>query len=94
MRDMEKFEISLEELEAQHTELVPERIEMRRWWRRRRHPHSGSSFCVGGAVQNCDSVVVNTGSNTGFGHHHGFWVRHGIIFVPTHGGGDAIRISQ
>ena len=92
---MEKFELSLEELEAQHVELVPERVEMRRFFRRRRpNLRSGNSFCVGGVVQNCDSVVVNTGSNTGFGHHHGFWVRHGIIFVPTHGGGDAIRISQ
>ena len=93
---MEKFELSLEELEAQsRVELWPERIEMRRFFRRRRpNLRSGNSFCVGGAVQNCDSVVVNTGSNTGFGHHHGFWVKNGIIFVPTHGGGDAIRISQ
>jgi len=44
---MEKFELSLEELEAQHVELVPDRIEMRR--RRRR-----------GLRQDCDSAAVNT----------------------------------
>ncbi len=93
---MEKFELSLEELEAQHVELVPERIEMRRWWTRRRNPRSNSSICVGGAFQDCDSVAVSTGSNPSFGHHHGFWVKGGNIFVPTHGGGApaAIRISQ
>ena len=47
---MEKTEIrglSLEELEAQHIELLPERIEMRR--RRRR-----------GFRQDCDNAAVNT----------------------------------
>jgi hypothetical protein len=47
---MEKTEIrglSLEELEGQHVELLPERIEMRR--RRRR-----------GLRQDCDSAAVNT----------------------------------
>jgi len=48
---MEKFELSLEELEAQHVELVPDRIEMRRRNRRRR----------GGHLQDCDSAFVNTG---------------------------------
>jgi len=59
---MEKTEIrglSLEELEAQHVELVPDRIEMRRWRRRRnhnRHNHGG-----GGFTQDCDQATVNTG---------------------------------
>ena len=44
---MQKFEMSLEELEAQHVELLPERIEMRR--RKRR-----------GRRQDCDSAFVNT----------------------------------
>jgi hypothetical protein len=50
---MEKTEIrglSLEELEAQHVELVPERIEMRRRRRGR-----------GGFRQDCDNAFVNTG---------------------------------
>jgi hypothetical protein len=51
VRDMEKFELSLEELEAQHVELVPDRIEMRRRNRRRR----------GGHLQDCDQATVNTG---------------------------------
>jgi hypothetical protein len=49
---MEKTEIrglTLEELEAQHVELVPERIEMRRRRRNR-----------GGFVQDCDQATVNT----------------------------------
>jgi len=48
---MEKTEIrglTLEELEAQHVELLPERIEMRR---RRK----------GGFRQDCDQAFVNTG---------------------------------
>ena len=63
---MEKTEIrglSLEELEAQHVELVPDRIEMRRWRRRRnhnRHNHGGGGG-GGGFTQDCDSAVVNTG---------------------------------
>ena len=49
--------LSLEELEAQHVELLPDRIEMRRWnRRRRRNRHHG-----GGFLQDCDSAVVNTG---------------------------------
>ena len=44
---MEKFEMSLAELEGQHAELLPERIEMRR--RRRR-----------GFRQDCDNAAVNT----------------------------------
>jgi len=59
---MEKTEIrglSLEELEAQHVELVPDRIEMRRWRRRRNHNRGGGGG--GGFVQDCDSAVVNTG---------------------------------
>jgi hypothetical protein len=51
VRDMEKYEMSLEELEAQHVELLPDRVEMRR--RRRRHR--------GGFVQDCDNAFVNTG---------------------------------
>ena len=57
---MEKTEIrglSLEELEAQHVELVPDRIEMRRFNRRRRNRHRNG----GGFLQDCDSAVVNTG---------------------------------
>ena len=46
---MEKYEMSLEELEAQHVELLPERIEMRRRRRNR-----------GGFVQDCDQATVNT----------------------------------
>ena len=57
---MEKTEIrglSLEELEAQHVELLPDRIEMRRFNRRRRNRHRNG----GGFLQDCDSAVVNTG---------------------------------
>ena len=60
---MEKTEIrglSLEELEAQsRVELVPERIEMRRFSRRNRRRnrrHNGAGF-----LQDCDSAFVNTG---------------------------------
>jgi hypothetical protein len=56
---MEKTEIrglTLEELEAQHVELVPDRIEMRRFRRRRNRNHGG-----GGFVQDCDQATVNTG---------------------------------
>ena len=48
---MEKYEMSLEELEAQHVELLPDRIEMRRRRRRNR----------GGFLQDCDQATVNTG---------------------------------
>ena len=48
---MEKFEMSLEELEGQHVELLPDRIEMRRRRRRNR----------GGFLQDCDQATVNTG---------------------------------
>ena len=57
---MEKTQIqglSLEELEAQHVELVPDRIEMR-WWRRRRRNRGGGG---GGFLQDCDQATVNTG---------------------------------
>jgi hypothetical protein len=60
---MEKTEIgglSLEELEAQsRVELVPDRIEMRRFSRRnrRRNRHHGG----GGFLQDCDQATVNTG---------------------------------
>ena len=60
VRDMEKTEIrglSLEELEVQHAELLPDRIEMRRFNRRRRHNRGGG----GGFLQDCDSAFVNTG---------------------------------
>ena len=58
---MEKIEVgglSLAELEAQHVELLPERIEMRRFSRRRRRNrhHHGHGF-----VQDCDQATVNTG---------------------------------
>ena len=59
---MEKTEIrglSLEELEAQHVELLPDRIEMRRFRRRRNRNRGGGGG--GGFVQDCDSAVVNTG---------------------------------
>ena len=58
---MEKTQIqglSLEELEAQHVELVPDRIEMR-WWRRRRRNRGGGGG--GGFLQDCDQATVNTG---------------------------------
>jgi len=56
---MEKFEMSLEELEGQHAELVPERIEMRRLGRRnrRRNRHNNGA----GFLQDCDQASVNTG---------------------------------
>jgi hypothetical protein len=47
VRDMEKFELSLEELEAQHVELVPDRIEMRRRNRRRRGGHLQATVNTG-----------------------------------------------
>jgi hypothetical protein len=50
VRDMEKFELTLEELQAQHVELLPERIEMRRRNRRK-----------GGFTQDCDQAFANTG---------------------------------
>ena len=58
---MEKTEIgglTLEELEAQHVELVPDRIEMRRFSRRNRRRnrrHNRAAF-----VQDCDQATVNT----------------------------------
>jgi len=63
VRLMEKTEaggLSLEELEAQHVELLPDRIEMR-WWRRRRRNRGFGGGGGGGFVQDCDSAVVNTG---------------------------------
>ena len=60
---MEKTEIrglTLEELEAQHVELVPDRIEMRRFNRRRRNHNRGGGG-GGGFLQDCDSAVINTG---------------------------------
>ncbi len=45
---MEKYGLSVAELEAQHVELLPDRIEMRR--RRRR-----------GYAQDCDSVLIQQG---------------------------------
>ena len=49
---MEKFEMSFEELEGQHAELLPDRLEMRRHGRRRRK-----------FVQDCDQATVFTGLN-------------------------------
>jgi hypothetical protein len=48
---MEKYGLSIEELEGQSVELLPDRIEMRRRNRRRRH---GGGF-------DCDNANVNTG---------------------------------
>jgi hypothetical protein len=83
VRDMEKTEIrglSLEELEAQsRVELLPERIEMRRFRRRRnhnRHNHGGGGG-GGGFTQDCDSAFVNTG-----------------VLPINVGGGNAICIAQ
>ncbi len=45
---VEKYGLSVAELEAQHVELLPDRIEMRR--RRRR-----------GYAQDCDSVLIQQG---------------------------------
>ncbi len=50
---MEKYGLSVKELEAQHTELLPDRIEMRHR-RRRRH----------GLYQDCDTIIVNQGTLT------------------------------
>ncbi len=49
---MEKYGLSLEELEGQHVELLPDRIEMRRRNRRRRR---GGGF-------DCDAAAVNVGN--------------------------------
>ncbi len=45
---MEKYGLSVAELEAQHVELLPDRIEMRHRRRRR-------------LVQDCDSVLIQQG---------------------------------
>ena len=45
---MEKYGLSVAELEAQHVELLPDRIEMRRRRRNR-------------LVQDCDSVMIQQG---------------------------------
>jgi hypothetical protein len=47
---VEKYGLSVAELEAQHVELLPDRIEMRH---RRRRRHS--------LVQDCDSVMIQQG---------------------------------
>ena len=49
---VEKYGLSLAELEAQHVELLPDRIEMRHR-RRRRRGHS--------LVQDCDSILIQQG---------------------------------
>ena len=49
---MEKYGLSLEELEGQSVELLPDRIEMRR--RNRRRNRGGGGF-------DCDNANVNTG---------------------------------
>ena len=51
--------MSLEELEGQHAELVPDRIELRRFSRRNRNRNRHNNG--GGFLQDCDSAVVNTG---------------------------------
>ncbi len=50
---MEKYGLSVTELEAQHVELLPDRIEMRMRHRRRR----SSSL-----VQDCGSTLTNQGT--------------------------------
>ena len=52
---MEKYGLSLEELEVQTVELLPDRIEMRRRNRRNRRNRGG------GFVQDCDAAQVATG---------------------------------
>ncbi len=54
---MERYGLSLMELEAQHVELLPDRIEMRRR-RRRRIRRSGFG-------QDCDAAIVNAGTGLG-----------------------------
>ena len=56
---MEKFEMSLAELEGQHAELLPDRIEMRRFSRRNRRRNRRHH--AGGFLQDCDQATVNTG---------------------------------
>ncbi len=56
---MERYGLSLMELEAQHVELLPDRIEMRQR-RRRRIRRSGSGF-----GQDCDAAIVNAGVGNG-----------------------------
>ncbi len=50
---MEKYGLSVAELEAQHVELLPDRIEMRRRRRRRR---------AGRLAQDCDAAIINAGT--------------------------------
>ncbi len=50
---MEKYGLSLKELEGQNVELLPDRIEMRHWERRRRRG--------GGGGFDCDAAQVNVG---------------------------------
>jgi hypothetical protein len=50
---MEKYGLSIEELEGQNVELLPDRIEMRR--RRRRRNRGGGGF-------DCDNANVNVGT--------------------------------
>jgi hypothetical protein len=52
---MEKYGLSLEELEVQTVELLPDRIEMRRRNRRNRRNRGG------GFVQDCDAAQVGVG---------------------------------
>ncbi len=52
---MEKYGLSIAELEAQHVELLPDRIEMRR--RRRRRRRLG-----GGGGLDCDAAIINAGT--------------------------------
>ena len=51
---MEKYGLSLKELEGQHVELLPDRIEMRRR-NRRRNRGGGGGF-------DCDNANVNVGT--------------------------------
>ena len=53
---MEKYGLSLEELEVQTVELLPDRIEMRRRNRRRRNRGGG------GFVQDCDAAQIAVGT--------------------------------
>ncbi len=65
---MEKHGLSLEELEVQTVELLPDRIEMRRRNRRRRNRGGG------GFVQDCDAAQVGVGVvNAPGANHSGYY---------------------
>ncbi len=60
--------LALQELEAQHVELLPDRVEMHRWWHRHRHVRrirSGNISCDAQAIAVLAGVAVN-GAQTCF----------------------------